>query len=257
MFSTLKLPITGGIPYMKLKLLICDDSDLQLKETTSFAHSCLDASESFTFRIDSYGPEKLKKLLETDTINYDIAILDIEMGDFNGIDFASELNQCCPQCAVIFLTSHTDYISESYEVRHIYYVTKDSIQEYLPKALDKAIQLVIERKARFLDVISNRKRYTLSCGTITHIERLSREIIIYTDDGEAYKVYESLQAVSKRLPSYFSQCHSSFTVNLRYVKNLSSQETELINKIKLPVGRRYAKPFKADYLKYISEHAML
>ena len=148
---------------MKLKLLICDDSDLQLKETTSFAHSCLDASESFTFRIDSYEPEKLKKLLETDTINYDIAILDIEMGDFNGIDFASELNQCCPQCAVIFLTSHTDYISESYEVRHIYYVTKDSIQQYLPKALDKAIQLVIERKARFLDVISNRKRYTLSC----------------------------------------------------------------------------------------------
>ena len=65
---------------MKLKLLICDDSDLQLKETTSFAHSCLDASESFTFRIDSYEPEKLKKLLETDTINYDIAILDIEMG---------------------------------------------------------------------------------------------------------------------------------------------------------------------------------
>ena len=52
---------------MKLKLLICDDSDLQLKETTSFAHSCLDASESFTFRIDSYEPEKLKKLLETDT----------------------------------------------------------------------------------------------------------------------------------------------------------------------------------------------
>ena len=57
---------------MKLKLLICDDSDLQLKETTSFAHSCLDASESFTFRIDSYEPEKLKKLLETDTINYNI-----------------------------------------------------------------------------------------------------------------------------------------------------------------------------------------
>ena len=217
---------------MKLKLLICDDSDLQLKETTSFAHSCLDASESFTFRIDSYEPEKLKKLLETDTINYDIAILDIEMGDFNGIDFASELNQCCPQCAVIFLTSHTDYISESYEVRHIYYVTKDSIQQYLPKALDKAIQLVIERKARFLDVISNRKRYTLSCGTITHIERLSREIIIYTDDGEAYKVYESLQAVSERLPSYFSQCHSSFMINLGYVKNLSSQETELTGSIK-------------------------
>ena len=84
MFSTLKLPITGGIPYMKLKLLICDDSDLQLKETTSFAHSCLAASESFTFRIDSYGPEKLKKLLETDTINYDIAILDIEMPRTNG-----------------------------------------------------------------------------------------------------------------------------------------------------------------------------
>lgn len=242
---------------MKLKLLICDDSDLQLKETTRFVHSCLDTYTSFTSMIDPYKPEEFKKLLETDTINYDIAVLDIEMGDFNGIDFASELNQCCPQCAVIFLTSHTDYISESYEVRHIYYVTKDSIQEYLPKALDKAVQLVIERKARFLDVISNRKRYTLPCGTITHIERLSREIIIYTDNGEAYKVYESLQAVSERLPSYFSQCHSSFMVNLGYVKNLSSQETELTNGIKLPVGRRYAKPFKADYLKYISEHAML
>ncbi len=49
---------------MKLKLLICDDSNLQLKETTGFAHSCLDAFESLTFKIDSYGPEKLKKCLK-------------------------------------------------------------------------------------------------------------------------------------------------------------------------------------------------
>jgi len=242
---------------MNLKLLLCDDSDLQLKKTTNFVHSCLDTYTSFTSMIVPYKPEELEKLLETDTGNYDIAILDIEMGNFNGIDFASKLNQCCPQCAVIFLTSHTDYISESYEVRHIYYVTKDSIQEYLPKALDKAVQLTIERKTRFLDVISNRKRYALPCDTITYIERLSREIIIYTDNGETYKVYESLQAVSERLPSYFSQCHSSFMINLGCVKNIASQETELTGGIKLPVGRRYAKPFKADYLKYISEHSML
>ena len=242
---------------MTLKLLLCDDSDLQLKETTNFVCSCLDTYTSFMSVIDPYKPEELMKLLENDTLDYDIAILDIEMGDLNGIDLASEINKRCPQCAVIFLTSHTDYISDSYEVRHIYYVTKDSIQRYLPKALDKAIQLTAERKTRFLDITSNRKRYTLPCDSITYIERIGREIIIYTNEQKSYKVYESIQAVSERLPAYFSQCHSSFMVNLEYVKNAASQEIELTGGIRLPVGRRYAKPFKAAYLKYISEHAML
>ena len=35
-------------------------------------------------------------------LDYDIAILDIEMGELNGIDLASAINQRCPQCAVIF-----------------------------------------------------------------------------------------------------------------------------------------------------------
>lgn len=242
---------------MNLKLLLCDDSDLQLKETTNFVHSCLGTYTSFSSVIDPYKPEKLKKLLENGIPDYDIAVLDIEMGELNGIDLASEINQRCPQCAVIFLTSHTDYISDSYEVRHIYYVTKDSIHKYLPKALDKAIQLAIERKTRFLDITSNRKRYALPCDSITYIERIGREIIIYTNEQKSYKVYESIQAVSERLPACFSQCHSSFMANLEYVKNVTSQETELTDGIKLPVGRRYAKPFKTAYLKYISERAML
>lgn len=242
---------------MDLKLLLCDDSDLQLKETTTFVHSCLNTYTAFTSVINPYKPEELKKLLENDMLDYDIAILDIEMGELNGIDLASAINQRCPQCAVIFLTSHTDYISDSYEVRHIYYVTKDSIQRYLPKALDKAVRLTVERKTRFLDITSNRKRYTLPCDSITYIERIGREIIIYTNEQKSYKVYESIQAVSKRLPACFSQCHSSFVVNLEYVKNAASQEIELTDGVKLPVGRRYAKPFKAAYLKYISEHTML
>ena len=137
---------------MDLKLLLCDDSDLQLKETTTFVHSCLNTYTAFTSVINPYKPEELKKLLENDMLDYDIAILDIEMGELNGIDLASAINQRCPQCAVIFLTSHTDYISDSYEVRHIYYVTKDSIQRYLPKALDKAVRLTVERKTRLLPI---------------------------------------------------------------------------------------------------------
>lgn len=88
---------------MDLKLLLCDDSDLQLKETTTFVHSCLNTYTAFTSVINPYKPEELKKLLENDMLDYDIAILDIEMGELNGIDLASAINQRCPQCAVIFL----------------------------------------------------------------------------------------------------------------------------------------------------------
>ena len=176
---------------MDLKLLLCDDSDLQLKETTTFVHSCLNTYTAFTSVINPYKPEELKKLLENDMLDYDIAILDIEMGELNGIDLASAINQRCPQCAVIFLTSHTDYISDSYEVRHIYYVTKDSIQRYLPKALDKAVRLTVERKTRFLDITSNRKRYTLPCDSITYIERIGREIWISTQTkGDIYDFHK-------------------------------------------------------------------
>ena len=50
---------------MNLKLLLCDDSDLQLKKTTNFVHSCLDTYTSFTSMIVPYKPEELEKLLES------------------------------------------------------------------------------------------------------------------------------------------------------------------------------------------------
>lgn len=265
--------ITRKDDLMNLRLIVCDDSELQLNEANAIITHHLNATHhaNCVFQTSACQPDELKKRLATGTFEYDIAVLDIEMGDMNGIDIASEINAACPYCAIIFLTNYTDYISESYEVRHIYYVTKDSMQTYLPKALEKAIRLSIDRKTKSLEIISNRKHYLLPCDAILYLERLNREVFIhlsdtlslYTDDsGESedsqiYKVYDSLQSLHQRLPLSFSKCHSAFIVNLGFIKTVTSQEVELINGTKLPIGRRYVKNFKSDYLAYITEHHML
>ena len=63
----------------------------------------------------------------------DLAILDINMPDMNGIQLAAEIKRLCPQAAILFLTAYREYALDAYSVHPAGYLLKPVSLETLAR----------------------------------------------------------------------------------------------------------------------------
>lgn len=234
-----------------IRICICDDSFIQLNNAYEIVNNYSNASGN-NIIIDELSPSDIVSLISESNFSYNIAILDIDMGDINGIDVAKKINVISPNCKVVFLTSYTNFISDSYEADHVYYVLKDNATTTLPRALDKAItSLTIEQDVRYLSIVSARLNYSIPMPEIIYIEKSNRSTIIHTNTL-AYPTYISLSNLLAELPDNFVQCHNSYIINLNYVASTTYNLLTLKDGIDIPIGRYFSKKFKECYLKHIA-----
>ena len=77
-----------------------------------------------------------------DALNYEgksdieIAFLDIELGNYSGRELAIQLKKYSPRCNIIFVTSFSEYGTESFKARPSGYVTKPYTDEEIKRELD-------------------------------------------------------------------------------------------------------------------------
>lgn len=67
---------------------------------------------------------------------FQIAFLDIYMGEPDGFSVAKVLYKKDPLCKIIFLTSSDEYVLDSFSVNATYYLLKNSKQSKFRQALD-------------------------------------------------------------------------------------------------------------------------
>jgi len=115
---------------MAYRVAIVDDSDMDAK----YVQSILDvwaqerpadvqterfpSAESFLFR---YTEDK----------DWDILLLDIEMGAMDGVTMAKHVRQDNEAVQIVFITGYSDYIAEGYEVAALHYLMKPVNREKL------------------------------------------------------------------------------------------------------------------------------
>ena len=66
-----------------------------------------------------------------DLSSYDLAFLDIDMGDSSGIDLARTLRRENPGVVIVFLTNFIQYAPEGFEVQAFRYLLKRDMTEKL------------------------------------------------------------------------------------------------------------------------------
>lgn len=120
-----------------LQLAVCDDEAVCLRQTVDILRAAL-GDTPHQLKTFQNAPAVLHMLAE-DGYRPDIAVLDICMGELDGISLAKEINRLAPACRVIFLSSYAGYLMDAYEAEHIYYVLKSDEAARLPVALRKAL----------------------------------------------------------------------------------------------------------------------
>lgn len=181
---------------------------------------------------------------------YDIIILDVDMPQLNGIETAKEIRKHDQDVTIMFITNIAQYAINGYEVDAVSYMLKPVLYQDFAMTFYRVVSKAMQRTERFIPIETSDGLQTIRVSDLVYVEVLSHYLFFHTTDS-TYKVRGTItEFLGKIKAYYFAQCHRSYLVNLRFVKQISKNEVTA-NSIKLPISRSYKESFVEQYMKYV------
>ena len=163
------------------------------------------SAESFLFRFSE------KK-------DYDILLLDIEMGGMDGVNMAKLIRKENESAEIIFITGYSDYISEGYEVNALHYLMKPVNEKKLKEVLSKAKERLKKNEKR-LQIEVNDEMLLIPLYEIKFIEVMKNYVTIHAKND--YTVRKTLSEIETELDDRFFRIGRSFIVNLKEIERVT------------------------------------
>ena len=127
-----------------------------------------------------------KQIFQDDGFFYDLILLDIEMPGISGMEIPQQLKGFLPNVRIIFVTSHTEYAIDAFELSIFRYVPKNNLEVKLAAAVNDAAKL-IELEAG--------QEYTIQ--TASRMEKIPYKDIFYIAIYSGMRVSEILALQGK------------------------------------------------------------
>lgn len=213
---------------------ICEWAETK-KELVEFSR--FQSSESFLF---SWEEEK----------DYNLLVLDIEMGEINGLELAKRVRIEDKSIPIIFVTGYDEYMQYGYDVSALHYLIKPVNKERLFQVLDKLAESKQE-EIKSLVVNSENEVRRIQVNHIMYVEAAGHGSVMHTFD-EVISLKESLGEMEKQvtLIDEIVKCHRAYLVNLRFISAIQNKNLILDNSEKLPVSRNQMKHVQQEFLRF-------
>lgn len=232
-----------------IKIAICEDEKEQQELLKTYINQIFEALYiKYKLEIFNSGEE----LLENYQNDTDVLLLDIQMGQINGMDTARKIRSIDDKVEIIFITSLIEYALEGYEVRAYRYLIKPVKYENLKENIINCIKEV-DIKNKYIIVKEQGNQIKLDINEITYVEVQKETITIHTLN-EVYKTNGTMINIEKDIDcDRFFRCHKSFLVNLEHIKSIKQYTAILENSEEVPISRYRFKDTKDKFFDLIED----
>ena len=235
----------------KMKVLVCDDDPAVAHQISQMIQVHCAANNISATTIELTDPNKIDI-----KVTYDIAFLDIDMPQTNGIKLAKKLRGVQKDTIIIFVTNFIQYAPDGYEVGAFRYLMKEKISDKLPLYFDLAINEIV-KKRRIVTIQINGERIDIPVANIRYLESSGRIVTIHlsNDLRSEYRFYGNMTDLSQKFEVLgFLRVHKSYLVNMRYIKIFQCKRLELNDGFLIPISERKYSQLKQSYLEWESEN---
>lgn len=218
---------------MKYKVAICDDSDADRRYIMDMVRSWASAA-GHEVQIDGFPSAESFLFRYAGESDYDILLLDIEMGAMDGVTMAKELRKSNDTVQIIFITGYSDYISEGYEVAALHYLMKPVKEEKLCLVLDRAAEKLAKNE-RILNFEVSGEMVRVPIYQIRYADVLGNYVTVHALTDVTVKM--TLGELEKQLDERFYRVGRSALVNLTQISRVTRAEIRLNDGTAIPLPR--------------------
>ncbi len=218
---------------MKINFAICDDSVVDSNYVKELVAQWAN-DKKYQVNIDIFSSAEAFIFHYVENKEYDVLLLDIEMGNMDGVTLARQIRKSNKSVQIVFITGYSDYIAEGYDVEALHYLMKPLKKEKLYDVLDRAVNKIMQ----------NEKHLVLN--TFDEMIRIPLHEIIYIDvdrnyvtvhSNKDYTFKKTLSEIGKELDERFFKIGRSVIVNLKYISRVTKTDVYLNNGIILQLPR--------------------
>lgn len=220
-----------------LRIAICEDNPIHTDRLTDMLKQILDKQNEQYEEIDTFsGSDEFSQAMSSKDMLYNLIFMDIELGNSSGIDLGRKINTCYPGIPIIFISQYLEYVSSVYETEHIYFINKETMETYLPKAINKALKILQNPEEQYLTFCWRNEKFTIPQKDILYMERQQRTTTIHTTT-QTFTTSEKLTALEGKLTNWLMICHRSYIINLKHVTELKRYYVVIENNTIVSVSR--------------------
>ena len=207
------------------KIAICDDSQADVEYIAKLVKEwakdkivvikTYPSAEAFMF---NYAEEK----------DFDILLLDIEMGRMDGVTMAKAIRQDNESVQIVFITGYSEYIADGYadgyDVAALHYLIKPVKKEQLWSVLDRASERLKKNEKELLLKTAD-ETVVMPVREIRYLDVQQNYVTVHGKVDVTVK--RTLGEFEKELDERFFRLGRSYIVNLTCVRRISKTEVIL------------------------------
>jgi len=231
-----------------MKIAICDDNMNHINIIENYIHNLRKTS----VECDAYqSGEELIRTFRGGEEQYDVIFLDMEMEQLNGIETANYIREIDEHVIIVFVTSHTEYMRESFKCAPFRFLVKPVDGEEF-KTVFYDISKKLSKQRKVFAFTENKAKIRLYCDDIIYCESQDHWIWIHTKD-KVYKICKSLTELHSQLDrEMFCRVHKSYIINFLYIKSIKDNDAELYHCDKpIAISRSYKKEVLEEYTNFL------
>ncbi len=229
-----------------MKILICDDEVQYVNELKAHVHEYM----CNRFIAHEIVTATSASQIAENGLRFDLAFLDIQMDNTDGITLAKDLQRHNDKIAIFFVTNFDEYQDDAMDLRAFRFFSKPLNVVRLYSGLDKAMEYIDKA---YVDIFlyGDNVQQRIIIDDILYITRENRRIVVKTAK-QSLTVRQCFDELCDKMPTlFFYQVHKSYTVNLHYVKRYAYSELFLTDGTRIPVAPRKQAQFHKYWFEYL------
>ena len=232
-----------------LKIAILDDDKTALMISTGAVEGFL-KEKNAEYKLFSF-PNPLNFIASAKEEKFDLAFLDIDMPEMNGLEVANELASICKNCQIIFLSQREDLVFECLKFHPFGFIRKSKLIDDFSLMMNQFYQTVssAESDESKIDFIDKTKTVSFRIKEIVYIEGDRNYQKVVLKDKSYQNIRVPLGSLEEKLHDYgFIRIHKGYLVNYLYIRSIEGEEVYLTTGISLPMSKKRKDEIMKQYL---------
>ena len=182
---------------------------------------------------------------------FDVIFLDIEMPGLSGLEAGQEIRKIDVDTIIIFLTSHDQFVFQSFKIEAFDYLIKPIDIHAANDALARATKKY-QSQHFIVSVKWKNEEYRLEVNDIVYINGYGRHVIFHTKKDE-FEIVGKLSDYETMLAPYgFVRSHMNDIINMKYIESIGEKTIETTTGHKILMSARKKQKCLKSFNEYLA-----